>query len=323
MSRRAHCRGRAGSFPRGPLSGSVALIAALVWLGPQSAPAADPGDTGLAFLKIGVGARAAGMGDAYVAVAQDPTALYWNPAGIAVAPDLDFHASHNEWISDVRYEYLSAVRGMRGHALGAHVAMLHMGELQGYDTLGNFTESFRAYDFSFGLSYGRRMFRSLEVGATGKVLHERIHDYSTTGFAADLGVRYRTPLRGLTLAATATNLGPSLKYEQDTFLLPAAARIGAAYRTRRVLSGLILATDLQIPNDNDVRGNVGAELLVHEMVALRGGAKLNYDEEAGSFGVGINYRDYMFDYAYTPFSSSSQLGDVHRISVGWRPSGSP
>ncbi len=323
MSRSAHGGVRRGSFPRSRFSWAVALVAALVWLGPQAAPAADPGDTGLAFLKIGVGARAAGMGDAYVAVAQDPTALYWNPAGIAVAPDLDLHASHNEWISDVRYEYLGAVRGMRGHALGAHVAMLHMGEFAGYDTLGNFTGSFRAYDFSFGLSYGRRMFRSVEVGATGKILHERIHDYSATGFAADLGVRYRTPLRGLTLAATATNLGPSMKFVDDSFLLPAAARIGAAYRTRRILSGLILAADLQMPNDNDVRGNVGAELQLHEMIALRGGAKLNYDEEAGSFGVGVNYRDYAFDYAYTPFSSTSQLGDVHRISVGWRPPGSP
>ena len=48
--------------------------------------------------------------------------MYWNAAGIANAPDYSFHASHNEWISDVRYEYLGAVLGMRGHALGVHVA---------------------------------------------------------------------------------------------------------------------------------------------------------------------------------------------------------
>jgi len=295
------------------------LAGALVALVPGSGLAADPGDTGLAFLKIGVGARAAAMGEAYSAVAQDPTAMYWNPAGIANTPDLEFHASHNEWISDVRYEYVGAVQGMRGHAFGAHVSLLHMGELEGRDATGQFTESFRAYDFSAGVTYGRRITRSLEVGVTGKLLHEKIQDYSTTGFASDLGARYRTPLRGLTLAATLTNLGPDMTYEEDAFTLPTAGRIGAAYRSLSLLSGFILASDLRFPNDSDAKGHLGAELWVHEAVALRGGAKLNYDEEAGSFGFGVRLREYEFDYAFVPFSETSELGDTHRFSVDWRP----
>lgn len=299
------------------LAGVAACALVAVWAG--SARAADPGDTGLAFLKIGVGARAAAMGEAYVAVAQDPTATYWNPSGIANAPDLEFHASHNEWISDVRYEYLAAVQGMRGQALGVHVALLHMGELEGRDDTGQFTESFRAYDFSAGATYARRVLRSVEVGATAKVLYERIQDYTTTGFAMDFGARYRTPVRGLTLAAAATNLGPEMKFEQDAFLLPVAARIGAAYRTRALLQGLIVSSDLRFPNDSDVKGHVGAELWVHDAIALRGGAKLNYDEEAGTVGFGVKFREYTFDYAFVPFSDTSELGNTHRLSVGWRP----
>jgi hypothetical protein len=295
------------------------LAGALLALAPASGLAADPGDTGLAFLKIGVGARAAAMGEAYAAVAQDPTAMYWNPAGIANAPDLDFHASHNEWISDVRYEYVGVVQGMRGHALGAHVSLLHMGELEGRDATGQFTESFRAYDFSAGLTYGRRVLRTVEVGITGKLLYERIQDFTATGFAADLGVRYRTPLRGLTVAATATNLGPEMKFEEESFTLPASARIGAAYRSRALLSGFVLASDVRFPNDADVRGHLGAELWVHEMIALRGGAKLNYDEELGTLGFGVKFREYEFDYAFVPFSDTSELGDTHRFSVDWRP----
>jgi hypothetical protein len=301
------------------LAVELPLAGALVALAPGSGLAADPGDTGLAFLKIGVGARAAAMGEAYVAVAQDPTAMYWNPAGISNAPDLAFHASHNEWISDVRYEYIGAVQGMRGHALGVHVALLHMGELEGRDASGQFTESFRAYDFAAGVSYGRRLTRTLEVGVTGKLLHEKIQDYSATGFASDLGVRYRTPVRGLTLAATLTNLGPDMTFEQDAFTLPSAGRIGAAYRSLSLLSGFILASDLRFPNDSDVKGHVGAELWVHEAIALRGGAKLNYDEEAGTLGFGVKFREYEFDYAFVPFSETSELGDTHRISVDWRP----
>lgn len=283
------------------------------------AHAQDPGDTGLAFLKIGVGARAAAMGEAYVAVAQDASAAYWNPAGLAIAPDIEVHVTHNEWISDVRYEYVSAVRGMRGHALAGQVALLHMGQFDGRDANGELTESFRAYDFMAGASYGRRLTRSLEMGVTGKVIYEKIQSYTATGFAGDAGIRYRTPIRGLTLAATATNLGPEMKFENDSFTLPVAARFGAAFRTRKLLEGFLLATDFRFPNDNEVQGHIGAELQVHEMIALRGGAKLNYDEEAGSMGLGIHYQNYEFDYAYTPFSSESELGDVHRISIGWKP----
>lgn len=286
---------------------------------PRVVQAANPGDTGLAFLKIGVGARAAAMGEAYVAVAQDPTALYWNPAGISVAPELEVHASHNEWISDVRYEFLGAVRGMRGHAFGGYFSLLHMGELQGRDALGNPTGTFRAYDMAAGATYARRVFRSVEVGVTGKFLMESIQDYSASGYAVDLGMRYRTPVRGLTVAATATNIGTSMKFEQDSFVLPAAARLGAAWRTRRLLEGVILAADLRFPNDNDAQGHVGGEIQVHEYVALRAGAKLNYDEEMGSFGFGVNYREYVIDYAFTPFTESSELGNVHRVSIGWRP----
>jgi hypothetical protein len=299
------------------------LAGALMALAPGSGLAADPGDTGLAFLKIGVGARAAAMGEAYVAVAQDPSAMYWNPAGIANTPALEFHASHNEWISDVRYEYVGAVQGMRGHALGGFVSLLHMGELEGRDAAGQFTESFRAYDFSAGVTYGRRVMRTVEVGVTGKFLYERIHDFKATGVAADLGVRYRTPLRGLTLAATATNLGPEMTFEEESFTLPASARIGAAYRSRALLSGFVLASDVRFPNDADVRGHLGAELWVHEMIALRGGAKLNYDEELGTMGFGVRYREYELDYAFVPFSDTSELGDTHRFSVDWRPGVAP
>ena len=298
----------------------LGLCAGVVTLALASpAAAVESGEVGLSFLKIGVGARAAGMGEAYVAVAQDPTSMYWNPSGIASAPGNEVHASHNEWISDVRYEWLAAVHGMRGHAVGVHVGLLHMGDIEGRDASGNFTENFQAYDFTAGVTYAYRILRSLEIGGTGKVLYERIQDERATGFAVDLGARYRTPVRGLVLAATATNLGTPMTFVDDEFVLPFQVRGGAAYRTRAVLAGLILAADLRLPNDSDAKTHLGVELWPHEMVALRGGVKSGYDEEAGAFGVGIKYREYQFDYAYAPFSDTSELGDTHRVSFGWRP----
>ncbi|MAF27354.1 MAG: hypothetical protein CME07_05760 [Gemmatimonadetes bacterium] len=308
---RFFCRGAGGSVRIAFACVSIAVLSH------TPASAASPGDTGLAFLKIGVGARAAGMGEAYVAVAQDATSQHWNPAGIATARGLEVHASHNEWISDVRYEWLAAVKGLRGHAVGVHMALLSMGELEGRDANGDFTENFRAWDMLLGLTYGRRISESLEIGLTGKLLHERIQGFGASGVSMDFGARYRTPVRGLVLAATATNIGTPMKFEHDEFVLPAGMRAGLAYRTRRILEGLILAADAVMPNDADLRGHLGMELRVHEMVALRGGVKLNHDEEMGTAGLGVHYGPYRFDYAYTPFTESSSLGDVHRVSMTW------
>ena len=301
-----------------PLRGAVVALVVL-FAGAGAALAADPGETGAAFLKIGAGARAAGMADAYSAVAQHATATYWNPAGIAGITGNELHATHAEWISDVRYEYLAGVHGMKGHAVGFQLGLLHMGTLDGRDDSGNFTGSFRAYDTMAGISYAYRPARSLELGLTGKVIYQKIHDYSAVGFAGDLGLRYRTPVRGLVLAATATNIGTSMKFVEDEFSLPFQFRAGAAYRTRSVLSGLILSSDLRFPNDSDAKAHFGAELWLHEMIALRGGAKFGYDEEAGALGFGVKHRNFLFDYAFVPFSSSSELGDTHRVSFGWRP----
>jgi hypothetical protein len=307
LSRVTHCA-------RIPGVAAVAIIA----LSPGDVRAADAGDTGAQFLKLGVGARADAMGEAYVAVAQDPTATYWNPAGIATVPGPEIVFTHNEWISDVRHEYLAGVHAMQGHAVGFFVGLLHMGTLEGHDANGEFTGSFRAYDVAAGATYARRVTRTLELGGTGKVIYQRIADFDALGFAGDLGVRYRTPLRGLVLAGTLTNIGTQMKFVDQSFVLPFATRIGAAWRTRKLLQGFIVSSDVLFPNDSDVKGHVGGELWVHEILALRGGAKLGYDEELGTVGLGIKYRGVLFDYAYTPFSESSELGDTHTIAIGWQ-----
>ena len=136
---------------------------------------------------------------------------------------------------------------------------------------------------------------------------------------ATAGVRYRTPVLGLTLAAAVSNLGTSMTFIDDSFILPVSARFGAAYRTKNLLSGLIVSGDLRFPNDSSTKSHLGVEVWPHEMVALRGGAKFGYDEELGAFGFGLKYRTFLFDYAYAPFTSTSELGDTHRISLGWRP----
>ncbi len=61
------------------------------------------------FLKIGVGARATGLGESFVAVANDPSAIYWNPAGLASIQRQELSISHLEWPADISFDHISYV----------------------------------------------------------------------------------------------------------------------------------------------------------------------------------------------------------------------
>ena len=102
----------------------LALTGATV--APQSALAAST-KPGFAFLKLGVGARAMGMGSAYVALADDPTAVYWNPAGLAGAEGAQVVVMHNEWIQDFRQEFAAVSRD-----LGKIILIYHYLHILGY-----------------------------------------------------------------------------------------------------------------------------------------------------------------------------------------------
>ena len=98
---------------------SLALLA--LSLAPRSAHAAS-GEAGFAFLKLGVGARPMGMGSAYVALATDPTAIYWNPAGLGGVEGAQVTVMHNEWIQDFRQEFAAVSRSFGAGTLGLGVS---------------------------------------------------------------------------------------------------------------------------------------------------------------------------------------------------------
>ncbi|MBE2219783.1 MAG: UPF0164 family protein, partial [Ignavibacteria bacterium] len=89
------------------------------------------GTSSLQFLKIGVGGRATGMGETFVAVSNDITALYWNPAGLMQFEENGVHFSHNEWLVDLNHEFFGGVYRFGGNnALGLSVIALHTPAMQ-------------------------------------------------------------------------------------------------------------------------------------------------------------------------------------------------
>jgi long-subunit fatty acid transport protein len=107
----------------------IALLV-VVCLMPLHADFAKLGTSGAQFLKIGVG-RGAAMGEAFVAVADDASATFWNPSGLATVTAREVSFYHNEWIADVRHEYLSAAFPLGGFGtMGVSITALTMGEME-------------------------------------------------------------------------------------------------------------------------------------------------------------------------------------------------
>jgi hypothetical protein len=281
----------------------------------------NAGTSGLAFLKFPAGARASAMGEAYVAIANDATGNYWNPAGLAFVNGVDVSFMHNEWFQDVRYEFLGGAINDGNHALGLSAIYMTAGDIERREATGESMGTFSAYDWAFSLSYANEIKENISLGITGKMLYEKIHIYEAKGFAVDVGFLYRPELpgafNGLQVGAAVQNIGPKMKFEEEEFDLPMRTRFGLAYNFpinfMKEMSGVV-AIDGVLPNDNDFRTNMGLELEFMNMIALRTGYKMNYDTSDFTAGAGFMMNNYKIDYAFVPYSDD--LGDTHKISLG-------
>lgn len=297
---------------------SAALIVVIALLLFPIVVFAQEESAGLSFLKLGVGARAIGLGDAYVALGGDASSIYWNPAGTVSVENIDAMLMHSEWFEGIRYEFAGGVKSDGRQAFGVGIVGLYMDDLERRE--GPTSEPighFGVFDFALTGSYARRVTEYLDVGVALKYLTEKIDDESANGFAADLGATYRVPtLPGLSAGVAVQNLGPQMSFIEDKFDLPVLFRAGAALSVPvEAMNGdFLVVGDAVVPNDGDTKMHFGLEFEYARMLAVRFGYRTGWDNQNVSVGLGAKVRNLRLDYAYVPFYS--ELGDTHRISLG-------
>lgn len=274
------------------------------------------GATGLAFLKLGVGARAGGLGEAYSAVTDDATATFWNPAGLTYSHRAQITFTHTEWLQDIKNEFLAfsfpAFYGTIGLSFYAN-------NVGGIERRVNPSEepigTIEANDIALGFSYAYSLSESLRGGLTVKYLYEKIFIDSASGYAFDLGLIFQPFANPLRLAFVVQNLGSMDKLREQVIKLPKTVRLGASYSIDFDDKGnaIILAADGVQVFGSDFKGNFGAEFLFKNRLALRVGYQTGLEQKGLGSGIGLNFRRYHLDYGFTPFDSS--FGDTHRFSL--------
>jgi len=311
------------------------------------------GTTAANFLEIGVGANAVGMGGAFVSVANDATALYWNAGGIALLPKFEAVVVHTDWIAETNFDFAGLVLPLGDFGtLGFSFTSLSMDDMKvrTVEQPDGTGELFSAGDIAVGLSYARHLTERFSIGFTLKYIEQTIWHMSAAGIAIDAGTVFKTDLLGgITIGASISNFGTPMKLEGrdgryfirvddsklgsnervptslelDSWDLPLIFQIGVStYAVNKDIYKLLVAVDASVPNNNYQSLNAGGELSFMDFLFIRAGYNsLMLDEAEGglSLGIGINSKMLLstsvvnFDYAFRDFG---RLQNIHTFTVG-------
>lgn len=308
------------------------------------------GITAAPFLTIGVGSRAIGMGGAFVATANDASALYWNPAGLARLERSELLLVHTRWLAETDFNFAGVVLPLGEFGtLGGSITSLTMGDMavRTIERPEGTGELFSAADLAIAITYSRRLTDRFTIGINAKYVNQRIWHESASGFALDLGTLFVTGFRGLRIGATLTNFGTDMRMEGKDLLvfhdldptisgnnervpsnietqswaLPLNFQFGLAMEIfRNEQHRLTIAADALHPSDNTESVNLGGEYALQENFFLRGGYRdlfLRDGEQTFTIGGGAAVRflgnvRWKFDYAYADFG---RLENEQRFSV--------
>lgn len=310
------------------------------------------GTSAAPFLGINIGGAATAMGGAYVSMATDASALYWNPGAISRLGHSQINFTHTRWFVNTDYNWAGIILNVKGEAaIGFNLAILDYGEEEVTTVLQpeGTGERWSAQDLYGAISYAHNLTDRFSIGASVKFIQQKIYNESATGYALDIGLLYITRFYGMRLGMSISNFGTDMRMDgkdlvrsydpdpnnlgnnpnigttlkTDSWPIPLFYRVGASMDVVSVgESTLMLSTDAVIPSDNSTILNVGGEFNWNKLFFLRGGYKslMREDTEEGlTAGMGIKYLipglgKVSFDYAFNDFGL---LEEIHVIGIGF------
>lgn len=270
--------------------------------------------TGFDFLKIGIGARPLALGEAYVALADDINAIYWNPAGLVQLRRQETGFTYNRWFEDIGYYFFGYGHLFNDSVFALGVYYLGTENIEGSDDASNPTGEFSVYNLAFVFSYSRQLTDKLSMGLNLKFISEKLEDENANAFAFDLGALYKTEIPNLVLGLNIQNVGTKIRFITQSASLPLNWKFGLAYKLFPTYP-VILTLDANKLENRDIYFGLGAEWWLGDYLALRVGRKFDSRIDDGfRFGLGLKVEDLRLDYAYIPHNI---LGDTHQFSVGF------
>lgn len=303
------------------------------------------------FLNIPIGGKSIGMGGAFTAIADDPSALYWNPGAMSRNGKSDVYTAYTDYFLDVTHTWFGGQYMLSSSdAVGISINNVNYGDWEKVTTVEDpdgTGEYWQASDLCLGISYSRSMTDKFSIGGTVKYITENIYNESASTVAMDLGLLFITDFNGLQIGASIRNFGGSMRLQgrdlltqvdldessegnnenivsylkTDEWPIPLTYVIGVAYPlVDRGETKMMLAADFVRPTNDAQTVNVGMDISIADIVSMRAGYQSLFKEEHEgglTFGIGldvINISGYalVFDYA---FQSYGKLGNYSTTSI--------
>jgi hypothetical protein len=331
------------------------------------------------FLLISPGARAAGMGEAFVGVADDATAAFWNPAGLAYQKGRELTLMHANWLpqfeSDLFYDFGAYRQSVEGiGTFGLNVTYLNLGKQYYTDETGpEILGEFSSYEYAISGTYGTLLAENWAVGLGLRFIRSNLSDVKVgaemgdgkaSDFAFDVATLYKFPFAPkLSFGLNLSNMGPKITYvdADQADPLPTNLKVGFAYKlvdtkfNRLTLTGdmnKLMVTrhadgtsdpfykalftspwtivekekqniggeDEKVIGESKILNAIlsgGLEYWYSDLIALRTGY---YWDKPGkvtyvSFGAGIQYNLYRFDFGYVSAAEGHPLANTMRFSL--------
>lgn len=285
-------------------------------------------------LELGFGARALGMGGSFTALSDDPSAVYWNPAGLTSVPQYSFLLQHSEYFGGIiKVESGALALGnfiSEDVKSGIGIYFLHsegiefteLKDTQDTTIPGNVRVKEKGnYRFMTIFLSGSKSYAFGDIGLTFKLLHEDLAVESGNGFGLDFGFKrkfgafsFAFLIRDLTTTPLFWSSGKK-EYIFPSISMGSGAHIGESF----VFTGDIIfrfegreeTAQFALPGPVSMEYRFGTEVLLTNHFALRAGL----DRGKPAFGAGVTYGKFSFDYAYL---AHADLGDSHRVSIKGR-----
>jgi len=272
-----------------------------------------------AFLRNPVGARANGMGSAFTAIAQDPSACWWNPGGLAFVDRFQLSVMYSMMSMDRLHNFAGiSLTSENSGTLGIHLLQFGVADIDGRDANGVHTGYFDDNEMAVGLSYGVKIGSYLGIGATGKYLMQSLSDYEAKGYSIDAGFLLNVRDE-FYIGFIAKNIISSLQWNSESNLNEALPKIyRAGIGIRPLALPLLLTLDaLKYEREKDKKVTLfgGCEVwIVPDILALRGGLANGDLTTGASIGWQSKKFGFRLDYAYLP--DVLEQGSTSQIQFG-------
>lgn len=290
-----------------------------------------------AYYDIGVGARPLGLGGAFVAIADDTNASYYNAAGLAYVEDIQLGATHAQRFNGlITYNTIGGILPLgRAGTIGANLGIL-----------GEDSEIYREQTIRF--CYANTIFKQLAVGVNLKtfgVTFDAANEFvaenpyfihtSSSAFSVDLGVIAK-PFKSLSIGVSVENLLPadiSISDSQTDSVLQ-NIRVGLAYSLESIagmstqgeaIIGLLKGTlgTIEITTRNgEMNTHAGVEMWLNKAFGIRGGYGMKNDGNTatsfnfgGSVKIPVGESALQIDYGFQLLTGDFTENTTQRFSV--------